>query len=114
MDNRFFEKPVLNSPYEYPVRHWELDDQGQPTQRIIEKRRSAKFITPIPKPRKHKESTGQQLRMVIDEGKGLSTQEQRYDPTSIIKKLRSHVDQWRSLPNPNKWQVTLESNHHGS
>ena len=42
MDNRFFEKPVLNSPYEYPARHWELDDQGQPTQRIIEKRRQRK------------------------------------------------------------------------
>lgn len=22
---RFFEKPVLNSPYAYPSRHWELD-----------------------------------------------------------------------------------------
>jgi type III restriction enzyme len=41
MENRFFEKPILNSPYEYPVRHWELDPQGQPTQKIIEKRRSA-------------------------------------------------------------------------
>lgn len=25
MDNRFFEKSVLNSPYAYPARHWELD-----------------------------------------------------------------------------------------
>jgi len=109
MDNRFFEKPVLNSPYEYPMRHWELDEQGQPTQRIIESRRRAKFITPIPKPRKHKDSGPQQLRMVFDEGKGLSTQEQRYDPTSIINKLRPLVDQWRSLPNPNNWQVTPET-----
>jgi len=31
MDNQFFEQPILNSPYEYPARHWELDDQGQPT-----------------------------------------------------------------------------------
>ena len=43
MDNRFFEKPILNSPYEYPARHWELDDQGQPTQQIIERRRRAEF-----------------------------------------------------------------------
>jgi type III restriction enzyme len=114
MDNRFFEKPVLNSPNEYPVRHWELDDQGQPTQRIIEKRRQAKFITPIPKPRKQRHSNAQQLKIVLDEGKGLSTQEQRYDPTSIINKLRPHVDQWRSSPNPNNWQVTPETNHHGS
>ena len=29
-----FTQPILNSPYEYPSRHWELDDTGQPTQRI--------------------------------------------------------------------------------
>jgi hypothetical protein len=43
MDNRFFEKPILNSPYEYPSRHWELDAEGQPTQQIISKRRRAEF-----------------------------------------------------------------------
>ncbi|HQN20408.1 MAG TPA: DEAD/DEAH box helicase family protein, partial [Syntrophobacteraceae bacterium] len=75
----------------------------------VEKRRQAKFITPIPKPQKRKASVGQQLQMVFDEGKGLSTQEQRYDPTSIINKLRPLVDQWRSLPSPNSWQVTPET-----
>jgi type III restriction enzyme len=35
MENRFFEKPILNSPYEYPKQHGELDEQGQPTQRMI-------------------------------------------------------------------------------
>jgi hypothetical protein len=30
--NPFFDHPILNSPYGYPERHWELDDQGQPTQ----------------------------------------------------------------------------------
>jgi hypothetical protein len=29
MDNRFFEHPILNSPYAYPRRHWELDDQAE-------------------------------------------------------------------------------------
>ena len=48
----FFERPILNSPYEYPNRHWELDDAGQPTQDIVESRRPAEFISPIPKPRK--------------------------------------------------------------
>ena len=47
MENRFFEKPILNSPYRYSARHWELDPSGQPTQRIIEKPRRAEFITPI-------------------------------------------------------------------
>ena len=48
MPNPFFDHPVLNSPYAYPARHWELDDQGQPTQQILESRRRAEFITPIP------------------------------------------------------------------
>jgi hypothetical protein len=38
VSNPFFDKPILNSPYEYPRRHWELDDQGQPTQKTIETR----------------------------------------------------------------------------
>jgi type III restriction enzyme len=67
MENRFFEKPILNSPYEYPKYHWELDDQGQPTQKIIDKRRRAEFITPIPKPRKRKGSAHQQ-DLIFDEG----------------------------------------------
>src|ERR1044071_4522894 len=98
MVNEFFEKPVLNSPYAYPIRHWELDEQGQPTQRIIERRRRAEFITPIPKPRKQKGAARQQV-IVFDEGKGLSTQEQQYDPTSLINEVRHYVDQWRGLTN---------------
>jgi hypothetical protein len=43
MDNLFFERPILNSPYKYPARYWELDEHGQPTQRIIESRRRAEF-----------------------------------------------------------------------
>ena len=108
MDNRFFEQPILNSPYEYPRQHWELDDQGQPTQQIIESRRRAEFITPIPKPRKRKGSPHQQ-QLVLDEGKGLSTAEQQYDSTSIITALRRQVDQWRSRPNPADWQVAPET-----
>jgi hypothetical protein len=40
--NPFFDQPILNSPYEYPRRHWELDNQSQPTQQIIEHRRRAR------------------------------------------------------------------------
>lgn len=108
MENRFFEEPILNSPYEYPERHWELDDQGQPTQRIIESRRPASYITPIPRPKKLKGSPDQ-LQIVFDEGKGLSTEEQQYDPTPIINALRHEVDKWRMRPNPGDWQVTPET-----
>ncbi len=108
MSNPFFERPILNSPYECPQRHWELDDQGQPTQKIIENRRHAEFITPIPKPRKRKGSAVQS-QIIFDEGKGLSSEKQQYDPTSIINQLRQEVDQWRKLPNPNQWHVTPET-----
>jgi type III restriction enzyme len=37
MSDPFFDHPILNSPYEYPSRHWELDEGGQPTQKIIER-----------------------------------------------------------------------------
>jgi type III restriction enzyme len=107
MSNPFFDHPILNSPYQYPMRHWELDETGQPTQKIIELRRGAKFITPIPKPKKCKSNA--QTTFVFNEGKGLSTKEQQYDPTSIINEVRGHVDSWRSLPNPSQWQVTPET-----
>jgi len=108
MDNRFFEQPILNSPYDYPSRHWELDASGQPTQQILDKRRRAEFITPIPKPKKRRTAPDQQ-GFVFDEGKGLSTKGQQYDPIPIINELRRHVDQWRSIPNSNHWQVTPET-----
>ena len=108
MDNHFFEHPILNSPYDYPGRHWELDEQGQPTQQIIETRRRAEFITPIPKPKKQKQKAKQET-LIFDEGKGLSSEKQQYDPTSIINELRYQVDQWRKLPSPNDWLVTPET-----
>lgn len=108
MSNPFFDHPILNSPYERPSRHWELDESGQPTQQVLETRRRAEFITPIPKPKKQKKSPKQQ-DFIFDEGVGLSDTAQQYDPTSIINEVRSHVDSWRALPNPAQWQVTPET-----
>jgi type III restriction enzyme len=109
MNNQFFERPILNSPYDYPTRYWELDEQGQPTQQIVESRRKAEFITPIPKPRK-RQGRAAQAELVFDEGKGLSTEKQQYDATSAeINELRYFVDQWRGLPNPNDWKVTPDT-----
>jgi len=108
MDNRFFDRPILNSPYEYPARHWELDESGQPTQAVLDHRRLASFITPIPKPRRRR-AAGAQQAMVFDEGKGLSTEAQQYDPTPIINIVRSWVRDWREIPSPNAWGVTPET-----
>ena len=108
MSRAFFEHPILNSPYEYPGQHWELDDSGQPTQKVVSKRRSAEFITPIPKPKKQK-GAAKQADLVFDEGKGLSSEEQQYDHTTVINTLRLEVDKWREIPNPADWRVTPET-----
>jgi type III restriction enzyme len=110
MSNPFFDHPILNSPYERPRRHWELDEHGQPTQQTLDTRRRADFITPIPKPKKRKISV-KQSEFVFDEGKGLSTAAQQYDATSMINEVRNQVDTWRNLPNPSQWHVTPVTAH---
>lgn len=108
MTNAFFEHPILNSPYEYPSRHWELD-HGQPTQKVIDKRRPAEYITPLPKPKKRK-GQAEQSSLLLDDEMGLSTQAQEYQKTAaIINAVRQEVEKWRALPNPNTWHVTPET-----
>lgn len=107
MSNAFFERPVVNSPYEYPHQHWELDSTGQPTGSLIDRRRRAEFITPIPKPKKRRAGT-RQRELALDEGRGLTTGKQAYDLTSIINEVRGQVDAWRNLA-PSQWQVTPET-----
>ena len=105
MTDPFFEKPILNAPYDYPRRHWELDATGQPTQKVVETRRPAEFITPIPKPKKQK-GAAKQESLLFDEG--LSTQAQQYH-SAIINGVRTEVDKWRALRHPNDWRVTPET-----
>ncbi|NBB72232.1 MAG: DEAD/DEAH box helicase family protein [Bacteroidetes bacterium] len=107
MSDRFFEQPILNSPYERPDEHWELDENGQPTQNVVESRRRADFVTPIPKPKGRRAEAQQE--MTFDEGLGLSTEEQAYDPTSNINALRKRVNEWRNRPDPADWHVTAET-----
>ena len=107
MTDPFFESPVLNSPYERPSRHWELDETGQPTQKIKEQRRPAELIIPFPASKKRKGSA-QQARLVFDEAaRKLQSAGQQYDP-AIINGVRQQVDRWRDLPEA-QWQVTPET-----
>ena len=53
MANSFYERPILNSPYEPPSLHHRLDDTGQPIEgEPIKGRRPSKFIVPVPASRK--------------------------------------------------------------
>src|SRR5579863_7753040 len=105
MIDHFFEKPILNSPYAEPRRHWELDKSGQPTQEIVPRRRASELITPIPRAKRQQ---GQQSSLLLGDAE-LSTQAQQYAHTAIINGVRDEVDKWRRIPNPNDWRVTPET-----
>jgi type III restriction enzyme len=103
----FFERPILNSPYEYPRQHWELDADGQPTQLVVETRRRASFISPIPRAKKRKGKAAQQ-DLDIGGEEQVSSKHQKYDEATI-NELRSRVDAWRELKTPSDWGVTPET-----
>ena len=103
--NLFFEQPILNSPYECPAQHWELDSDGQPTQKILPFRRMADFITPIPKPKRRGAKQGSLLEDA--QAVGISTPEQEYHK-ALINEVRHHVAEWRKLPSA-QWRVTPET-----
>ncbi len=105
VSDQFFKQPILNSPYDYPSRHWELDDKGQPTQKIVESRRASSFISPIPKPRRGR---SEQATLALDEVENLADDQQRYRHSELINAVRREVDAWRRLP-PSQWRVTPET-----
>ena len=109
MSNAFFEQPILNSPYVAPARHWELDKDGQPTQAIVETRRKAEFVTPIPKPKKRKGKKDTQADLPLGDDTGLSTRQQQYESMSIINEIRQAVAIWRDKLKPAEWGVTPET-----
>jgi len=54
MAQTFFEKPILNSPYQYPALYWEPQETGQPNDTILPERRKCAYVTPVPKAKKSK------------------------------------------------------------
>jgi len=103
MAARFFDGPILNSPYERPARHWELDDNGQPTGQIAERRREVSFVTPVPAPKKRKET---QIELIAEER--LATGDRQYRLIETVNSIRRQVDRWRALPEA-QWRVTPET-----
>jgi type III restriction enzyme len=62
MSQSFFERPILNSPYDCPSRHWELVN-SIPTEETVELRRESRLVTPVPQPRK-RGGKGEQLQQL--------------------------------------------------
>ena len=77
-------------------RYWKPDDHGPPTDEVVDFRRKAEFISPVPA------STAQagkaiQLRLALED-EDLSTSEQQYKTYLGINLIRQEVDRWRTLP----------------
>ena len=103
---RFFEQPILNSPYEYPARHWELDENRQPTEQIVDRRRTVSFITPIPAARKRRAA---QSELGLDDARTAAAEDgQQYELMRMIESVRHSVNEWRRLPRA-QWRVTPET-----
>ncbi|MDV7145643.1 DEAD/DEAH box helicase family protein [Tropicimonas sp. TH_r6] len=99
----FFEKPILNSPYTVPKRHWELDTGGHPTDKTIESRRRSDLISAMPQSKSRKESQQGALELSAE---GLAGQSFEYNVTEFVNEIRREVQVWRALPNPAQWRVT--------
>ena len=112
MARNFFEQPIINSPYEFPSMHWELDSDGQPTNKIIDRRRRAEFVTPVPKAKGRKSKKSATVEIEFGDQTGVLTKSPKNDPTPIINDLRVQVNSWRNLKNPRDWQVTPETRIH--
>ncbi len=93
MTTEFFRKPILNSPYETPGKHWELDEDRKPTGVIVGSRRPSRLVTAVPKAKQ--QGAQEDLALGVEE---VSTATQQYDPMPIINEVRRHLDAWRRLP----------------
>jgi type III restriction enzyme len=93
--NSFYERPILNSPYEPPSLYHRLDETGQPIEGDpLKGRRPSKFIVPVPATRKKAAAT--QTSLDFD----------TYSENAKINEIRGYLATWRDLPNPGDWGVT--------
>ncbi|WP_409350043.1 BPTD_3080 family restriction endonuclease [Rathayibacter soli] len=92
MDN-----PIINSPYNEPMQHWEIGDKG-PTGELIEGRRPSESFVPVPKPKKrgkHGTLMFEQPQLDI-----LSVTDELIVENDAIDQLRDEVRHWRDTGYP--------------
>ena len=105
--DRFFDRPILNPPYEYPARHWEVDERGRPTHRILGRRRNVSFVMAVPGPKKDKDA--QQGLDFDEEARRRATDDGQYRLAQTIDRARDAVDRWRASTDLGDWRVTPET-----
>ncbi len=98
LDADFNVNPILNSPYEIPKYHWQLDAEGQPTGVSVSDRRASMHIVPIPAAQQNRRKGALQLAPELD-------LEETTKENPIVNHIRKLVDSWRAKPQE-KWGVT--------
>ena len=81
----FADNPIINSPFEKPQWHFELDDEGQPTGKRLSGRRDSVQVVPVPAARRR----GPRQRELALEEKTTSN--------TLVSAIRKDVDQWRDV-----------------
>ncbi|MBV1699937.1 MAG: DEAD/DEAH box helicase family protein [Hyphomicrobiales bacterium] len=92
----FVDSPIINSPFDKPKSHYELDSEGQPTGKKLADRRKSVYLVPIPAARRR---AAQQGQLALED---------EVTTNVLVNKIRQEVDKWRDLP-PGKWGVTPET-----
>ena len=86
----FFEKPILNSPYEYPSQHWVDELDSLPNLLTMQ---ATLFINypcaECKSETQEKRSDDDQMDMVLDAGDDLSSTEQEYNISGYINEIKN-------------------------
>jgi len=86
MPDVVIENPILNSPFEEPVRHFKFSDEGI-TNEIVEARRVSSYFIPIAKPKKK----GKVAQLAFD----TEWTKDRIEENVFINRIRGRVSLWR-------------------
>src|SRR5689334_10204210 len=70
------DKPILNSPFTAPTRHFAIDEHGVPTGVTVDGRHPSAYVVPVAAPRR-----GRQAELQLDERGGTVT------PNDFINEL---------------------------
>jgi type III restriction enzyme len=93
----FFEQPILNSPYEEPIRYHPLDAEGRAlNEPPREGGKNLNLSSPFPGlARRSARTNKNQASLNLSGDDGISTEEQEYNRTPIINGIRNYVSEWR-------------------
>ncbi|MCG8626508.1 MAG: DEAD/DEAH box helicase family protein [Proteobacteria bacterium] len=86
MPSEFSKNPILNSPYEVPKLHWQLNEKHQPTGIQNPDRRGSVYFVPVPEARRRRQQEAPQPELGLED----TTKE-----NPIVNHIRKQVKEWR-------------------